>query len=69
MNMQLCKAATFGDLVAEFFDEAARYSHDPMEVSRLAILALRKRLGRTLKSNSPSSPNTCTSAPLQAPSA
>ena len=38
-----------GDLIAAAFDEAARYSTDPREVSRLATQAVRhlvRRVGR-----------------------
>jgi hypothetical protein len=41
--------ARLGDLVAAAFDEAARYSADPREVSRLATQAVRhfvRRAGR-----------------------
>lgn len=50
MKLGIRKAIPFGELVVGFFDEAARYSLDPREVSRLAVLALRKRLSRRLKS-------------------
>ena len=42
--------ARLGDLIAAAFDEAARYSADPREVSRLATQAVRyllRRAGRT----------------------
>lgn len=41
--------ARLGDLIAAAFDEAARYSADPREVSRLATQAVRylmRRAGR-----------------------
>ena len=34
------KTAMFGDVIAAYFDEAGRYSVDPMEVSRLATRAV-----------------------------
>ena len=38
------KTARFGDLVAAVFDEAALYSTDPLEVSRLAVRAVEQIL-------------------------
>ncbi len=38
--------ARLGDLVAAAFDEAARYSADPREVSRLATQAVRHLMRR-----------------------
>ena len=35
------RTATLGELIAAAFDEAARYSQDPKEVSRLAVRAVR----------------------------
>lgn len=39
--------ARLGDLIAAAFDEAARYSADPREVSRLATQAVRYLMRRT----------------------
>ncbi len=39
-------AARLGDLVVAAFDEAARYSADPREVSRLATQAVRQLMRR-----------------------
>jgi hypothetical protein len=46
MRTHVCKTAQLGDLVAAAFDEAARYSTDPREVSRLATQAVTDMLRR-----------------------
>jgi hypothetical protein len=40
------KTARLGDVIAAVFDEAARYSRDPREVSRLATRAVRHLMRR-----------------------
>ena len=40
MKMKTDKTAQLGDLIADAFDEAARHSTDPREVSRLATEAV-----------------------------
>ena len=44
--------APLGDLVAAAFDEAARYSADPREVSRLATQAVRRMVRRAVRTSS-----------------
>ncbi len=46
MKTRTHATAYLGDLVAAAFDEAARYSADPREVSRLATLAVRQLMRR-----------------------
>jgi len=40
------KTARLGELIAAVFDEAARYSTDPREVSRLATCAVSHLMGQ-----------------------
>lgn len=46
MTTGMGRTATLGDLIAAVFDEAARFSVDPMEVSRLATQAVWRLLRR-----------------------
>jgi len=46
MIAAIAKTALFGDLVVEAFDNAARSSNDPREVSRLATQSIAKMLRR-----------------------
>jgi hypothetical protein len=46
MRTHLRKTAQLGELVVAAFDEAARYSTDPREVSRLATQAVAHMLRR-----------------------
>jgi hypothetical protein len=46
MSTHVRRTAQLGELVAAFFDEAARYSDDPGEVSRLATRSLMHMLRR-----------------------
>ena len=51
MRTNVHKTARFGDLVVAVFDQAAHYSTDPWEVSRLAtqaVLRMLRRARRTL---------------------
>jgi len=41
VKKRMPKTAPLGDLIAAAFDEAARYSAEPREISRLAIQAVR----------------------------
>jgi len=50
--------ARLGDLIAAAFDEAARYSTDPREVSRLATRAVRHLMRRAGGMSVPL-PSTC----------
>jgi hypothetical protein len=50
--------AQLGDLIAAAFDEAARYSADPREVSRLATQAVRHLMRRAGRMSVPL-PATC----------
>ena len=56
MRTHVEKTAQLGELVAAAFDEAARYSADPREVSRLATQAVMHLLRSRRASRSPSSP-------------
>jgi hypothetical protein len=51
MSIHICATVPFGELVAATFDEAARYSTDPREVSRLATRAVRHMLWRKRKTS------------------
>lgn len=46
MKSNIHKTISLGDMIAAAFDEAARQSTDPKEVSRLATQAIRRRLRR-----------------------
>jgi hypothetical protein len=46
MRTQVHKTVQFGELVVAVFDEAAQYSTDPEEVSRLATTAVKDMLER-----------------------
>lgn len=46
MTTHIHETAELGDLVVAAFDEAALYSHDPSEVSRLATRAVAHMLLR-----------------------
>ena len=48
MRTHVHKTAQLGELVAAVFDQAARYSADQREVSRLATLAVAHLLRRNL---------------------
>ncbi|AUX40534.1 uncharacterized protein SOCE26_019350 [Sorangium cellulosum] len=51
MTTNIHKTAQLGDLVAAAFDQAAHYSTDPSEVSRLAtqaVMQVVRRMRRTL---------------------
>jgi hypothetical protein len=62
MKTNLHKTAELGDLVVAAFDNAAHYSTDPGEISRLATHAVMNMLRRTLRnSTSPPQPTTRTS--------
>jgi hypothetical protein len=56
MKTKLHKTAELGDLVVAVFDNAARYSTDPREVSRLATLAVMKMLRRAWRHSTSPSP-------------
>ena len=59
----LQKAVPLGELVLAAFDEAAHYSSDPREVSRLATWAVANMLRRARRIPIPSAaPATCTKA-------
>jgi hypothetical protein len=51
MSTQVHTIVPFGELVAAAFDEAARYSKDPRQVSRLARRAVRHLLWRGRKTS------------------
>jgi len=61
MGTKVCKTAQLGNFIAVVFEEAARYSTDPREVSRLATLAVMHMWRRTrIALAPPSLPATCT---------
>jgi hypothetical protein len=49
--MPVYRTVQFGDLVVAAFDEAARHSRDPHEVSRLATGAVKDILWRARRSS------------------
>lgn len=49
MKRNAPKAVPLGELVVAFFDIAAQYSTDPLEISRLASKAVLARLRRALE--------------------
>lgn len=61
MRTHAQKTAQLGELVVAAFNEAARYSADPREVSRLATMAVTHMLRRARRITVPS-PATCTEA-------
>ena len=56
MRTHVHKTAQLGELVAAVFDQAARYSADQREVSRLATLAVAHLLRRARKISIPPMP-------------
>ena len=54
MNLLFRKAVPLGELVLAVFDEAAQYSPDPREVSRLATKAVANMLRRARRTAIPS---------------
>ena len=59
MRTNIHKTAQLGDLVVVAFEEAAHYSTDPREVSRLATLAVMNMWRRARRALAPA---TCTKA-------
>jgi hypothetical protein len=55
MRTNIHKTTPLGDLVVAAFDEAALYSADPREVSRLATQAVMNMLGRARRTSTPPS--------------
>ena len=53
MRTNVDKTAQLGELVVAAFDEAAQYSSDPREVSRLATEAVMHMLRRPRKTSPP----------------
>ncbi|MBU2552632.1 MAG: hypothetical protein KKB20_29735 [Proteobacteria bacterium] len=51
MRANVQKTVQLGELVAAAFDEAARHSSDPREVSRLAATAVMRMLQRARKTS------------------
>jgi len=49
MRTHVQKSAQLGELVVAVYDQAARFSTDPREVSRLATLAIAHLLRRAQK--------------------
>ena len=58
MRTHVQQTAQLGELIAAAFDEAARYSTDPREVSRLAARAVAHMLQRAWWALIPLSPHT-----------
>lgn len=56
MVMNLHETAPLGELVAAVFDEAALYTSDPAEVSRLATRAVMNLLRRSRDRRGPCAP-------------
>ena len=58
MKTNARKTAPLGELIVAVFDNAARYSTDPREVSRLATEAVMNILGRARQTLTPPLPRT-----------
>jgi hypothetical protein len=56
MKTNLHKTARLGELVVAAFDEAAHDSHDPRQVSRLAIQAVMNMWRHAHRTSTPPSP-------------
>lgn len=55
MRAHIHKTAQLGELIVAAFDEAAGYSADPQEVSRLATRAVLHMLRRARRTSTPAS--------------
>ena len=62
VKMKTEKTAQLGDLIADAFDEAARHSTDPREVSRLATEAVMLLMRRARRLSASRLPATCIEA-------
>ena len=53
MNAMILESVQLGELIAAVWDEAARYSDDPKEVSRMTTGAVTRMLARARSRSAP----------------